>query len=266
MSNVITVEEKYNGRNLSRGSGASATVEYIIQGTDDDSAALTALLAYAPVVWDTVLPQQNSSVEQLTQTIWVGTVKYGYQQTQVNEAVYQFDTAGGTQHITQSLSTSQSYAPSGKTAPNFSGAIGVDANSVNGVDITVPTYAFSQTHYFADSLVTDAYKAILFGLTGKTNIAPWRNYNAGEVLFLGVSGARRGYGDWELSFKFAASPNITGKTIGTITGIAKKGWEYLWVRYEDTDDATAKQLIKTPSAVYIEKVYLDGDFGGLGIS
>ena len=88
---------------------------------------------------------------------------------------------------------------------------------------------------------------------------------AGECLFLGASGSKRGEEDWEITFRFAASPNRTGITVGDITGIAKKGWEYLWVRYADAEDAAAKALVKKPVAVYVEKVYEDGDFSGLGI-
>ena len=71
--------------------------------------------------------------------------------------------------------------------------------------------------------------------------------------------------DWEISFRFAASPNVTGLTIGEMTGIDKKGWEYLWVRYADAEDATAKALVKLPIAAYVEKVYEEGDFSQLGI-
>jgi hypothetical protein len=37
------------------------------------------------------------------------------------------------------------------------------------------------------------------------------------------------------------------------------------VRYADAEDAAAKALVKKPIAVYIEKVYADGDFSLLGI-
>jgi hypothetical protein len=50
-----------------------------------------------------------------------------------------------------------------------------------------------------------------------------------------------------------------------ITGIVKRGWEYLWVRYEYSVDATAKALVKNPLAVYIEKVYEEDNFADLGI-
>jgi len=41
--------------------------------------------------------------------------------------------------------------PPGKTAPDFKGAIGVTHDNVEGVDIAVPVYSFSETHYLADS-------------------------------------------------------------------------------------------------------------------
>jgi hypothetical protein len=61
-----------------------------------------------------------------------------------------------------------------------------------------------------------------------------------------------------------ASPNRTGITVGDITGISKKGWEYLWVRYADSEDAAAKAIVKKPVAAYVEKVYEVGDFGMIG--
>ena len=39
----------------------------------------------------------------------------------------------------------------------------------------------------------------------------------------------------------------------------------VWVRYADDVDDTAMALIKKPVAVYIEKVYDDAAFSGLGI-
>ena len=108
-----------------------------------------------------------------------------------------------------------------------------------------------------------AYKATLFGLTGRVNNAGFKGFAAGEVLFLGASGSQRGEEDWEITYRFAASPNVAGLTIGDITGINKKGWEYIWVRYADAEDE--KVLVKQPIAVYVEKVYDEGNFAGLGI-
>jgi hypothetical protein len=87
----------------------------------------------------------------------------------------------------------------------------------------------------------------------------------GEVLFLGASGSQRGQDDWEITFRFAASPHVTGLVIGSIGGINKRGWEYLWVRYADAEDMASGTLVKRPIAAYVEQVYPYGDFSGLGI-
>jgi len=137
--------------------------------------------------------------------------------------------------------------------------------SVEGVDIAVPVYHFSKTHYLPDAIVTPAYRGTLFNLTGKVNGGAFNGFAAGECLFLGASGAKRGSGDWEITFRFAASPNVTNLTIGDITGVDKKGWEYLWVRYADSVDDTAKALVKKPIAAYVERVYEYGDFSLMGI-
>jgi len=119
---------------------------------------------------------------------------------------------------------------------------------------------------YADTITARAaYKGKLFGLTGKINDASFKGFAAGEVLFLGASGSRRSDDDWEIAFEFASSPNKTGLEIGGITGIAKKGWQYLWVRYSPRPDALAKVLIQYARYVYVHDVYEEGDFSDLGI-
>ena len=263
---TIAVYEKWDSREATFGDDSeSVELKFVIQGTDNDIAARAALLAAAPVLYANLV-RQSAQLNPTGYMLWEGIVRYGRRKPpETGDSSYQFDTGGGTQHITQSLQTVGRYAPSGKTAPDFQGAIGVTHDNVEGVDITVPVYNFSETHYIASSLVTGAYKATLFYLTGKVNNAAFRGFAAGEVLFLGASGSKRGEEDWEITFKFAASPNVTNLTIGEITGVSKKGWEYLWVRYADDEDTAAKVLVKKPIAVYVEQVYPYGNFSGLGI-
>ena len=179
---------------------------------------------------------------------------------------FAFDTGGGTQHITQSIDTVSRYGP--KASTKLGGAIGYDGKNVQGVDITVPVFNFSETHYFTDDDITQAYRLTLFSLTGKYNNAAFRGFSSGEVLFLGASGSRQGDDSndlWEVTFRFASSPNRTGLTMGDITGIDKLGWHYLWVQYADEADDEKKQIVKKPVAVYIEKVYYNANFSALGI-
>ncbi len=265
----ITVTEKFESRDSTTGSDASVELLYNVWGTDDDLAAKAALEAQAPATYDGLV-RKSCSVEPVGPELWEGTARYQRPENnrsvpETGDSVFSFDTGGGTQHITQSLATVAKYAPAGKTAPDFKGAVGVTHDNVEGVDITLPVYNWAETHYLADAAVTGEYKGTLFSLTGKVNNDTFKGLDAGECLFLGASGSKRGDDDWEISFRFAASPNKTNLTIGGITGINKKGWEYLWVRYVDEVDSSAKALVKRPLAAYVEKVYEYGDLSQLGI-
>jgi hypothetical protein len=260
---TVTVTEKFQSRDVVRGTNPSAQLNFVIQGTEDYDEALTQLASKAPAAFDS-LPRLNYGIEPVTETIWLGFARYGHQSVQdTGEAVYQFDTGGGSQHITQSLGTVRRYARPGTMAGNFRGAIGVTADSVEGVDITVPVYSFSEVHYKNNGFVDDNYKATLFELTGTVNSRNFKKFAAGEVLFLGASGTKRGADDWELVYRFSASPNTSGMVIGDISGVSKGGWEYLWVQYVDAEDSNAQTLIKQPISVHIEQVYPYKDFDRL---
>jgi len=267
----LTAEEKFESRLVTTGNNPSAELRYVIRGTNDDVQARAALAAASLATFNLngnglfFLPRDSLSIEPVGDQLWEGVARYSNSAPQTDESVFAFDTGGGTQHITQSLQTVGTYAPSGRVAPNFKGAIGVTADSVEGVDITVPVYQFSETHYLDDALVTPAYKGTLFFLTGRVNSAPFKGFAPGECLFLGASGSKRGSGDWEINYRFATSPNVNGLAVGDIVGISKKGFEYLWVRYADAEDSAAKALVKRPIAAYVEQVYPYGDLSLLGI-
>jgi hypothetical protein len=219
----VEVFEKFESRRSTKANQASqssAELGYIVRGTADDLAARTAAQAASPATYDT-LPRQTIQIEPIGPQLWDVTVRYSQNASTgtstPSESSFTFETGGGTQHITQSLQTVQRRPAPGTTAPDFGGAIGVTADGVEGVDITVPVYQFSETHYFTDAQVTASYKGAIFSCTGKTNAGSFRGFAAGEVLFLGATGSKRGDGpddDWEITFRFAASPNQTNLTVG----------------------------------------------------
>jgi len=287
----FTILERQASRNVTTGKNKTIELQYIVMGVteggdevgDHDAFALAALTA---AVEDTIavdgetLVRTKRHIEPIARwtveatdkpgqtMLWDGFVTYerfNWTPPETEQSTFSFDTGGGTQHITQSISTIAKYPVD--TAPDCKGAIGVgqsgDSLVVEGVDIVVPVYNWSETHYLANATVTAAYKQTLFGLTGKVNDDTFKGFAAGEVLFLGASGSQRGAEDWEVSFRFAASKNKTGLTIGAITNIAKAGWEYLWVRYKNSTDKDMP--VQIPAAVYIEQVYEPADFSGLGI-
>ena len=278
------------------GKRASSTYQksYKVFGTTDDTvvhaeanANISANLAYwqYPGQPNVQLRAESYSVNYLGDDAWQVTISYEKTgadddgQTDPLRRSRSFDTSGGTQHITQAdggkiTSTGTTTTRTGtetrfpSTAPSMNSAIGVDGDSVSGVDIVVPALSWTESYDVPSSYVTAAYIRRVAALTGTTNDATFRGFAAGEVLFTGCSGNQdwdtdRGDGPWNLSYKFVASPNVTGQTIGTIENISKKGHDYLWVRYEDS--VSGSDLIKRPKYVYVNTVYKEGAFSGLGI-
>ncbi len=257
----IEISESWDSGRSSDGITSSHEKKYVVTGTDDELEVLDLLINTAPET-HYGLRRMQGECEPLGGGVWQCVVPYEGK----NETVYTFETGGSTQHITQSLQTIARYAPPGSTAPDFYGAIGVNGDSIDGVDVTVPVFNFTETRRVGGAAVTGAYKLALFNATGKVNNASFRGFAAGEVLFLGASGTKTGIDDWELSYKFAASPNVTSLAIGgNITISSKKGWEYLWVRFADAADTTANALVKRPIAAYVEQVYPTVDFSTIGI-
>lgn len=269
---AIATAELHRSREYTK--GKNLEMVYEVTGTADEAAAITAveavrpatkndLIAGSPTAEPVLIDEDNADI-----CIWHVTVPYtspDRPDSETYESTYQFDITGETQHITQALASIARYAPSGETAADFSGAINVSDDGIDGADIFAGAFAFSETHYFDDSTITSAYKSTLAGLAFKVNDASFRGFAAGEVLFTGANGTRRGSGKWEITYNFRVLPNATGLTVGSITGIAKKGWELMWVRYRPEKDATANVIVRVPESVHIEQVYDTASFTGIGI-
>ena len=262
MADVLTIHERPTSGAFTEGPNASASRKYTIRGTDDEVTAKNFLGQQTPLTHDG-LRRQDYSVAYQGANVFYGEVTYSWEPAKKpGQSRVTFSTGGGSQHITQSKGTTKKF-PS--NAPDYKGAINVTDKAVNGVDIIVPAIQFAETHYFGASVVTGAYIALLTELTGKVNNAGFKGFNAYEVLFLGTDGGQRGNEDWELTFKFAGSKNKTGIKIGEIAGISKRGWEYVWTRYQDEEDKAAKAIVKKPEAVYVEEVYEADNFSKLAI-
>lgn len=172
-----------------------------------------------------------------------------------NEHQFTFDTRGGTQHITYALSHVHTYnAGSGSTITTSGDGflnISADGTSVEGLDRDVPGFNFQTILYLSVENVDDAYISLLKLLTDTVNSTSFsveldfvnHTFAAGEVRFLGATGALRSYGDVEITLSFNSYPNQDGVdqpklTIGPISNIVKRGQDYLSVRYAVVADNT----------------------------
>jgi hypothetical protein len=258
---TATISEDYLSRKFTVGiKNSGRELVYDIIGTHDETAVQTLIEGTAPAVYqglilDSVEAEAVYVDSANSQGVWKGYARY-----LTPEIERTFDIGGGTQKVTQSFNTISSYAPPGLVAPDFGGAINVTEDSVEGVDIPGPKFDFTWTQIFADSDITDSYTNTLFQLSRPTkNNASFKGFAAGEVIFLGATGSNRGSGQWSVTFRFSASPNVSGLMIGSIGPIAKLGW-HVWVRYADYSDIASYALVKRPVAAYVEEVILDGDF------
>jgi hypothetical protein len=179
---------------------------------------------------------------------------------------YSFDiNAGGSMLIKQSLKTIGKFGSTGYTPPDLKGNINDDGKTVHGVNRRTPVATFSETHRIKKSKVTTTYKRILNRLVTTVNDGTFRGYSQGEVMFLGVSGTQRDDEDWDLTFRFAVSPTRKNVKIGDIVVAQIHGWDYAWVRHERGTTSDGKDRAMIPKAVYVERIYLVGDFNFLGI-
>lgn len=264
---MATVVEKFGRREtLTR-----AERFYVVYDALTLEAAKSAIIAAAPT-YVAGFPQEDVEVEDLDVEAgtYLASVRWSYRApggagAATGVPVLSFNTSGGSQRLTQSLSTVNSYGAPGFTAPNFRGAINASDQGVEGVDVVVPVFEWSETHRFDDSDVTWSYLTTLRNATGKVNSSTFRTQSGGEVLFLGAEGTLLSTGEWEITFRFAAQDNQTGLSVGTITGIDKQGWDYLWVWYRPYLDATTNLIYQVPTAAYVERVYRRTDFADLDI-
>lgn len=272
------VEEAYSERDQTinaKGEVTEIEIPYLVfEAADEDAALAAARTKAASRTVSGMVLDELEVTERVNKDTWK--VKAIYKDEDSDDPAdpdedeettsFAFDTGGGTMHRNQSIKT-VSKVPN--DAPDFNGAIEVDnEGNVNGVDVTMPVLNFTETHTMNGSRVTTSYKKTVAALTGTVNSSGFRGFSAGEVLFLGASGTKRSKkpnAPWEITFRFAVSPNQSSLQVGKLKVPNKRGWDYLWVRYADKVAQNRKNVIKEPVAAYVEQVYPTGDFGNLGL-
>lgn len=167
-----------------------------------------------------------------------------------------FVVGGGSVRITHSLETV--LAITGDVADpaiDFQRGINVSEDRVEGVEIAVPSLEWDEQHIFPAEFVNEAWLKKAYTLCPSVNSEEFGGGDPGEILFLGVNGDKRADGKWDLTFRFAASPNKTNFAVGNLTEISKDGHDYMWFYYRDEIDVSARSIFRVPYQVNIERVY-----------
>lgn len=189
-------------------------------------------------------------------------------------SVLEFDTGGGTQHVTQCISQSD-YGPEAAADIRLARVVGLTRDGVDGVDQVVPKLELAITKTYPIGQITSLFIKNLARATGKVNAAPYaislQTYDAGELLFLGAAGKEVQKDDewkWEITYKWSASENRQNILIKDhadeaqkIIVAAKKGHEYLWVLYKK--DEADNRFVEVPDVAFVAKLYEETDFNSL---
>lgn len=253
------------------GNFQSTSLYYIVFGADNEDEAVSAARASADSFYRDMPLQELEVAEKLGDTTFEVRADYESDPNSLNEkgekpeSSFSFEISAATKHITKSINTV--WKSSG--SPDNGKTIGYDGERIAGTDIIMPQSKFSETHFFDDDQITTRYKKRVEQIVGTMNNASFRDYEPGELLFMGAQGSRSGTGKddlWSVTFQFAFSPNRKNIEVSdNITIPQKYGWDYFWVRYMPFLDTASKSIVQKPVAAYVERVYYITDFRQLEI-
>jgi len=250
---------------------ASADLPYLVQGAADPESCRAFCLTKAPASYEDCPLTTIDIDKQVGEYDYEVTAHYALPPStefkETPDKTFAFDFSTTT--VKMKFSKAQIARYGDKASATVGNALGVEeGGKVKGIDMPVLQAEFTETHWFTDAEMTQSFRNTLMDLVDKNavNNATFRGRAAGEVRVLGISGSRRGDDSddpWEVTYKFGVSKNATGLVAGDITGIAKKGWEYLDIVYE-TQPGTAIMLPKAVAA-YVHQIFHTADFSTLGI-
>jgi len=229
--------------------------KWCLTGIFDEATALNYALSYIPLyLTSEALFRQNVVPRTQGSDLWYFDVDYGPVPLFAGTWSFAFDTTGGSIHWVQSLECVECYA-TGKDGDNavtkkdkagktlLKPIIGErELGVIEGTERVVPVCKLSYTYRKPKGVVTEAYVRYMTSLVGVTNSVPWHGYPRGELLYLGMRGQSTLGADAEasLTFEMAASPNVTGMTLGTadwgqVNNVDKKGHEFLDAIFTDNN-------------------------------
>jgi len=260
-----------------RYSPTSGRRQYWIQDAVESGEAIAAMFLVAPQAWnDLVRIDKDSEVFEVGD-LWFGLANYGTEEEEQSgagssESRFSFDTTGANEHITASKATVGAFAAAGEAAAvgDNGNLIGVgDGENAEGVDVPVPRLGFTVTKEFAiGSGTSDFIKALAKigvndgAVTITTDSGITIAANTGELLYMGATGGDKG-AKLVVAYQVSFSPNVVGRSIGTIAGINAGGHEYVWTRNRHVVEQ--QRLTLKPLVAYVEQVFDLIDFSGLGL-
>lgn len=275
---MIEIDLKFRGTTASTGAWSDT---YILKATEAHSEiteleAMAAVAAYAPTsISDNEGNSLYAADVQLEDfipasglTIAFVTVPYAPPESgsplgspESPAAVYEFSYQAPSEHIYYALATT-SY---GTSPPDIKNKVFVNADGEHlGLDLPGGNTTNVWRLTGPKGAVSSTYEALVEGMMGSVNSAPFQGRPAGSMRFVQCTSSVTRGGSVALTWGFQYSANQTGLTIGGISGVSKKGHNVLWQKDEWKVDNNA--LVLVPRAVYVQQVFPEADLNQLGFT
>ena len=256
-----------------KGNYTSIEVQYLVFGVTTEEEALTAVHGKAPAE-SKGLPLDSIEIDtrETNDTFRVNAI-YREEEVDVGDSggddddetpTESFDCGGGTKHLLYSFGQKKVYGDK-----DAGGAIGWNGKSgddceIAGVDVPTAQLRETYTKPMKISKLTTAFKRKVAALVGKVNSGSFKGWNAGEVMFLGMSYSTpsKKAKKVTVSFNFAIQPNETGVKVAG-KSVSKKGFEYVWAISKTVASSGTPKL--EVEGIYVDQVCEYASFSGLGL-
>jgi hypothetical protein len=262
--------------------GQTSTSEFGASGYANESDLVAAIVAASTLIPSfKVVNGQSLFIEKFSYREFAGgcwdvTAHYRGQR---NEWKLAGDTSGGTRKRFYSLETVNTYDCVQTLAgpPDMKGAIGVTDNGIDGVDVPDEKFDFTITQNLSLTSLSSDYLQLLRTMTGTVNDYFYTvdyedqrlEFEEEELRLMGINFEQSSSGDLSISYKFSAQDSILeedDEVIGESAAIEKKGWQYIWVYFQQFHDVASHSITRKPIAAYVERVCKLSDFTMLAIS
>ena len=268
-----------------------ATHEYVVSGASTRLSAQLALFGQIPS-YEAGLDITGTEITIYLHTIllkeegggvWTATARY-----ESTPDATQFNVTYGarSEKIFQAIEHVLAYStidgstdddPNLYTGPYFNGAIGINGDEIEGVEVEASNVEFMLSKvYRISGLPQDYIQGIFEMMSFRTPVNDaewsfiWKNltfeFPAGSLRLREVPIKWTSNDEVEISYRFHYSRPIVfddSFSIGDSAYITKKGHEYLWVYYDTVEESG--RTTKKATAVSIDQVYPEENFNFLEI-
>lgn len=280
---MADVKQSYEAKATSMfsdGSYKSLEVPYIVTGIQDiengENEALNAVREQTPATYYSlqlkyveIESRDNDATYHVKAVYEKNSIASGDNE-QDEEATVSFDCGGGSTTVKTAYSQTIIYGnvDPGK-AVGWNGKEG-DESEVSGVEVPTAQLRESYTKVMRLSRLTTQYKRKVAGMVGCVNSSEFKGWNAGEVMFLGMSYAApdKSSSRVTVTYNFSIQQNENATLSGSTGGVVnyfKKGFQYVWsIMYEKYDEKNKRPRVYL-RGLFLADVCKYKDFGELGL-